>query len=55
VATEVGQQQSLSEPGELRKLPCNNTVYSELILGGKLGARREDETAGQTAEFFADL
>jgi hypothetical protein len=39
VATEVGQAQSLSQPRGLRKLPCNNTVYGELILGGKLGAR----------------
>jgi hypothetical protein len=39
VATDNGQAQSLSQARGLRKLPCNNTVYGELILGGKLGAR----------------
>jgi hypothetical protein len=39
VATKIGQAQSLSQPRGLRTLPCNNTVYGEIILGGKLGAR----------------
>jgi hypothetical protein len=39
VATEIGQAQSLSQLRGLRKLLCNNIVYGELILGGKLGAR----------------
>jgi hypothetical protein len=43
VATEIGQaqSQSLSQPRELRKPPCNKTVYGELILGGKLGTREK--------------